>query len=183
MSLYAPPSPHEELDELCVLLGSQGAVARYLGRQPTLIWRWRRQPALRPQTVELIDEAWNVAHSLIEVVGRERLPDAVHQRWPSLGGRTPSQLIREHKGDEALAAIGGVATKRREAGAEDADDEAIADWLANVLMSAPAVAALSDSEEEEEEEEPDEPLERSEWLSTAWRGGGTMSSQRWLGHE
>lgn len=180
MSLFIPPSPQQELDELCVLFGSQGAVARYLGRKPTLIGRWRHQhqSELRPQTVELIDDAWNVALSLLEVVGKDRLPSVVHQRLPALG-RTPAQLIKERRGTELLEAISTEPASPGEAIADEQDDEALAAWFASVLTGEAEVAAQDNVEEEEF----DEPLERGEWLSTAWRGGGTMSSDRWLRRE
>jgi hypothetical protein len=55
----------------------------------------------------------------------------------------------------------------------------LVDWFADVFAGeGTPVAALSVAAQEEEEEF-DEPLERGEWLSTAWRGGGTMSADRW----
>jgi hypothetical protein len=177
MSVIAPPTTHQQFGELIDFFGSKRAVARYLGRDPALIERWEEQDSFKPKTIVLIDGAWNAAWVLIEAVGRDRLAAVVHQRWPLLGRRTPAELVQTGQAGELLERLEAAASGKVGASGKDEADEALANWFAENLTDgethAPLEMAMLDDDEEEEEAAP--PM-----LSEAWRGGGTMSSERWF---
>lgn len=174
--LLSPPAPQQELRELCSLLGSNGAAARFLGRDRVQIARWLKPgAAIRASSAELIDEAWNAAQLIVELVGSDRLPSAVNQRWPLLDYRSPAELIHEGRPHELIAVLRDSAKDKQAVAASD-DDELIA-WFADSYVATPAPAALEAVALENDEDE-GEPVPA---LSDAWRGGGTMSSDRWFG--
>jgi hypothetical protein len=175
-TLLSPPAPHEELNELCLLLGSNGAAARFLGRERVQIGRWLKPGAeIRPGSAGLIDEAWNAACLIVELVGRERLPTAVHQRWPVLDYKSPAEYIHEGRPDELIAVLReAAATVAPEETGEAEDDELMA-WFADSFVATAAPAPLEAIALEDDDDELPAPI-----LSEAWRGGGTMSSERWF---
>ena len=179
-----PLPPQRELEELCTLLGSSGAAARFLGRQRAQIGRWRKgEVELRDDSVELIDGAWHVICLIDQLVGAAQVPAAVHQRWPLLNGQTPAQLLHDRP-DDLLQALRAAASDTiigtaASATSPDTDlDEEIGDWFAGRLVAnpdapQPIVAMPEDADEDEEFTTPPRMLDDS------WRGGRSMSSERW----
>jgi hypothetical protein len=173
-TVLTPPTPAAELDELCVLLGSQGAVARFLGRQAIQVKRWREgDMPLRPGTVSLIGDAWSAVRLISRIGGSDQVGVLVEQRWPALGYRSPAQCVRDGATDELIELL------LEGAKAAETSDDDFAAWLGahvdpSVVAPAPleAVALVDDDDDDDDQVVPS--------LSTAWRGGGTMSSDRWF---
>jgi DNA-binding transcriptional regulator YdaS (Cro superfamily) len=181
MSTIAPPSPKEELSLLCEFLGSQGAVARFIGREATQVSRWRKAEAeIRPTTALLIDGAWNAVCLISDIVGREEVRWVVHQRWPVLGHRSPAEFVREGRPDELISALREAAGNGHavESTAVDEDDEIVA-WLADSLDPTAAAAATPLERSELDDDEDDDEAAPARF-SEAWRGGRAISSDRWF---
>jgi hypothetical protein len=177
-TLIAPPSPHEELSDLCELLGSQGAVARFIGRESVQVSRWRKPEAeIRPTTAVLIDGAWNAVCLIAELVGRDHVARVVYQRWPVLGHRSPADYVREGRPDDLIDALREAAGNGTAVKAAPENDELVAWFAGNFDASALAPPTLErvqlDDDEEDEEAAPAR-------FSDAWRGGRAISSDRWF---
>jgi hypothetical protein len=180
-----PPAPRQELEELYSLLGSNGAVGRFVGRKREQISRWRKGGVeLRPDSIELVDGAWQAICLINHLVAEEQLPAALHQQWSLLQGQTPAGLFQDRPADllETLrAAVEGeeavvVTTAATNTG--DALDEEISEWFAtnlvpNATVPAP-VFAVADDEDDDELPVPPPRLDDS------WRGGRSASSDRWF---
>lgn len=174
-SVLTPPSPSQELEELCLLLGSQGAVARLLGRDPNQVRRWRQaETEIRPGTVMLIDDAWSAVHLLSGLVGREQVGTLVSRRWPALGYKSPAQCVQAGATESLLELLREGAQH-----AETASEDDFATWLQDALSTEPvaAVAPLGAAELDDDVDDSDRVARP---MSTAWRGGSTMASDRWF---
>ncbi|MHB1244352.1 MAG: hypothetical protein ACYC1P_13280 [Gaiellaceae bacterium] len=173
-SVLTPPSPSEELEELCVLLGSQGAVARLLGRDPNQVRRWRKGDSeIRPGTVGLIDDAWSAVHLLSGLVGREKVGTLVSRRWPALGYKSPAQCVQAGATETLLELL-------REGAQRDdtANEDDFATWLHHSISAEAVAAAPLDAAELDDDVDDSDRVARP--MSTAWRGGSTMASDRWF---
>jgi hypothetical protein len=176
----AVPAGHD-LVELRRLLGGQGGVARVLGRSESQISRWFDHPeSIRPKGLRLVSDARAVATRAAEVFGSvSHLESVLITRRPELGWEVPAEYIQSGRAGELLERFDAIG--RREHDDEhvgDTDDEQLAEWFASVFAGeATPISAVTLAEDEDGEL--DEPLDRGEWLSTAWRGGATMSASRW----
>jgi len=178
-TVLTPPAPKDELDELCLLFGSTGAAARFLGRERAQIARWRKGTSnLHEDSIELIDVAWNAARLIVDLVGAERIGTVVHQRWSALDGRTPAECVRAGRPDDLLDVLRGATGVAVERDDRDVDEE-IANWFAANLVAHPASPAPIPAADEDDDDD-DEFATAAPLLDDSWRGGRSMSSDRWF---
>ncbi|HUY25359.1 MAG TPA: hypothetical protein VMV09_08680, partial [Candidatus Saccharimonadales bacterium] len=88
MAIVLAPSPQEELTQLKDLLGSQGAVASVIGKDPNQIWLWlHKTSGLQPASQRLVDDAWSVVTALARqgIAGSASLSRTLHLLQPALG--------------------------------------------------------------------------------------------------
>jgi hypothetical protein len=168
-----------DLVELKRLIGSQNGIARVLARPESQISRWFDHPErIRPAGLRLLSDARAVATRAAEVYGGiGQIEVVLITRRPELGWEVPAEYIRAGRAGELLEKFDELGHDEQ---GLDADDDALVSWFADAF-SGENTQPASLSVAQEDEEEFDEPLARGEWLSTAWRGGGTMSSARWSG--
>jgi hypothetical protein len=171
--------PGEELTELCKLVGSQAGVGRVLGRPQSLISRWCSNPdQIRPNGLRLINDACVVALKTADIYpAQQNLEWLLMTRRPELGFVRPAALIQAGKADDLLGLLDAVgsATADAELTAEESE---LVDWFAAVVARAPE-APVAEPGDEEEEDDNLGAVAADAWLTEAWRGGATMSSDRW----
>jgi len=170
--------PGEELSELCKLVGSQAGVGRVLGRPSSLISKWCSNPEqIRLNGLRLINDACVVALKTADVYRtQDNLEWLLTTRRPELGSVRPAALIQAGKTDDLLGLLDTVSSPTADVELTEEESELV-DWFAAVLARAPEDPVIEPGNEEEDDDLSAMPGDT--WLTEAWRGGATMSSDRW----
>ncbi|MGA9775786.1 MAG: hypothetical protein WBU92_07685 [Candidatus Dormiibacterota bacterium] len=107
MAIVLAPSPQEELTQLKDLLGTQGAVASVLGKDPNQVWLWLHKTSdLQPASQRLVDDAWSVVTALARqgIAGSPSLSRTLHLLQPALG-TSIARAIRNGRAGDVLAVL------------------------------------------------------------------------------
>ena len=124
-------STREELAELERCLGSQAAVARVMGRDPSIVSRWMSAPTrrLNRASCAAVGAAYVVVNALLSQESTE-IEHVLTSPWPALDGHAPCELIARGKSEPILEAI--IAHNRSETIEQPQTNDALTELRATV---------------------------------------------------